>query len=84
MMVKKIALWAVLGLLWVGSVVGGGWYAYDNGVFNGMNAYHQACYHVGGLVVDEATQSVVQCMPLVLSPEEKKNFTQPLDKGTNT
>jgi hypothetical protein len=82
--VKKIALWAVLALLWVGSVGGGGYWSYNKGMFDGMNAYHYACYNVGGLVVDENTGTVVQCMPLRLSPEEKKNFTVPLDKGTNT
>lgn len=56
--------------------IGGGMYVYGHkhGVQEGLDKYHEACY-TGGVMVDEATGTVVQCAPLGRVPrEELPNF----------
>ena len=46
----------------------------ENGVLDGMKAYHNQCFEVGGYIIDEQGQ-VVTCKGQGRSPkEELKNF----------
>lgn len=52
-------------------------YAVDVGIKRGIDSYHQMCYTIGGIVVDEQGHVVV-CRGLGQMPEaEVKKFLQP-------
>ena len=48
---------------------------YNLGKKHGVDNYHQACYTVGGIVVDENAGTAIQCAPFGKVPkEELPNF----------
>jgi hypothetical protein len=61
-------------------IVYGNWAFYDAGVKAGVQMYHDACYEVGGILIDKKL-TVVQCQGLTALPkEEEEQILKDLDK----
>ena len=67
---KQIAVVVFLGAVIICSHLG----AYYQGKKDGVQAYHDQCFSIGGFIIDEVGH-VVKCAPLGSVPkEELKNF----------
>ena len=73
-------VWVVIVLI----ALFGGFYAGGKyGINVGIEAYHQACFKHGGIVINEAGEAVACQGLVVIPPEEQKKLQEPVDKGVN-
>jgi len=72
--VKMYGLAALALAAYVAAGVGGYFYGKTNGLTEGLDNFHEACY-TGGIIINEHTGKVIQCGPLGRVPkEELPNF----------
>ena len=79
-MSKLKPLYLILGLL---GILGhaGAWFAgTEYGKRKGVDMYHQQCYNIGGIIIDEEHGTVVKCAPLTSIPREEIERYKVLDK----
>jgi len=74
---KKWLLGAFLALVGALSVWGAYYTGLNTGIKRGIDAYHEACYTMGGFIMDEQGRAVA-CKGLTQLPRQEL----PLDKGT--
>ena len=68
---KHLICWGLSALAMVVSHIGLYQYATKKGFEQGIRAYHQQCFDVGGIAMDEHGQAVV-CGPLSKVPKEEE------------
>lgn len=71
---KKVTLWALAAIAVIAACVGARYQGLEQGKMEGIKAYHQQCFEVGGYIISD-TGDVVACMGQGTVPkEELKNF----------
>lgn len=71
---KRVGLWLACILCIVAACLGARYQGHQEGLLEGIKAYHQQCFNVGGYVIDD-TGHVVMCQGQGVVPkEELKNF----------
>lgn len=72
----KIVYALTLVAVGVGAWFGGVSY----GAHKGVDMYHQQCYTIGGIIIDESNGTVVKCGPLGNIPKQELPKYKVLDK----
>jgi len=62
----------IVYVLTVVAVGVGAWFGgLEYGKRKGVDMYHQQCYTIGGIIMDESNGTVVKCAPLGSVPKEE-------------